>query len=197
LTTARRGVRCRGYPGAAAEATVACPDRRCQPVLAREVVMRRSVLVLAASVVAALLLAGALSMIRLGTAPAAAKESLTLIEHVTNETVVDLGEEGDTTGDTLVFHNELYDDTDANLVGNSNGSCIRTAVGELWECTFTNTMEQGSLVVQGPFNDNGTGTFAITGGTGEYSGATGQMTLTAAEDSTADSPKWEFAFEIN
>jgi hypothetical protein len=90
-------------------------------VLAREVVMRRSVLLLAVSVVAALVLAGALSMIRLGTAPAAAKESLTLIEHVTNETVVDLGEEGDTTGDTLVFHNELYDDMDANLVGSSNG----------------------------------------------------------------------------
>jgi allene oxide cyclase len=184
-------------PDLASEATLACPERRCQLALAREIVMRRSVALIVASVVAALVLAGVLSLIRLGTAPAAAKESLTLIEHVTNETVVDLGEEGDTTGDTLVFNNELYDDTDVNLVGNSNGSCIRTAVGELWECTFTNTMEQGSLVVQGPFNDNGTGTFAITGGTGEYSGATGQMTLTAAEDSTADSPKWEFAFEIN
>ena len=58
-------------------------------------------------------------------------------------------------------------------------------------------MENGSLVVEGPFEESGTGTFAITGGTGDYSGASGQMILTAAEDSTADSPKWKFAFEIN
>ena len=159
--------------------------------------MRRLVTLLAVSAVAVLVFAGALSMVRLGTAPAAAKESLTLIEHVTNETVVDLGDEGDTVGDMLVFNNELYDDQDATLVGNSNGSCIRTAVGELWECTFTNTMEQGALVVVGPFHDSGRGSFAITGGTGEYSSATGQMTLTAAENSTEDSPKWQFVFEIN
>jgi hypothetical protein len=58
-------------------------------------------------------------------------------------------------------------------------------------------MEHGALVVTGPFNDSGAGTFAITGGTGEYSGATGQMTLTAAEGSTTDSPKWQFVFEID
>ncbi len=159
--------------------------------------MRTLVTLVAVSAVAILIFAGALSMTRVGTAPAAAKESLTLIEHVTNETVVDLAGEGDTVGDTLVFNNELYDDKDANLVGNSNGSCIRTTVGEFWECAFTNTMEQGSLVVEGPFHDSGRGTFAITGGTGDYSGATGQMTLTAAEDSTADSPKLQFVFEIN
>jgi hypothetical protein len=166
-------------------------------MLAREVVMRRVVPLLAVSAVAILVLAGGLSMIRLGTAPAAAQETLTLIEHVSNEVLVDIGDEGDTAGDLLVFNNELYDDTDANLVGNSNGSCIRTAVGELWECTFTNTMEHGALVVTGPFHDSGRGTFAITGGTGDYSGATGQMNLTAAEGSTADSPKWQFVFEIN
>jgi len=159
--------------------------------------MRKLVTLLAVSAVVVLVFAGALTMNRLGTAPAAAKESLTVIERVTDEVVVDLGEEGDTVGDTLVFNNELYDDQDANLIGNTNGSCIRTAVGKLWECTFTSTMEQGSLVVEGPFEESGRGTFAITGGTGDYSGATGQMTLTAAEDSTAESPKWLFVFEIN
>ena len=159
--------------------------------------MRKLVSLLTAVAVALLVLAGALALIRPETAPAAAKESLTLIEHVTNETVVELGDEGDTVGDMLVFNNELYDDKDANLVGNSNGSCIRTTVGELWECAFTNTMEHGSLVVVGPFHDSGMGTFAITGGTGEYSDATGEMALTAAEESTEDSPKWKFVFEIN
>jgi hypothetical protein len=146
--------------------------------------------------VVVLLLIGVLAADRLGTAPAAAKESLTLIEHASNETVVDLADEGDTVGDTLVFSNELYDDTNANLVGTSQGSCVRTVVGESWECTFTNTMEHGSLVVVGTFYDAGTGTFAITGGTGDYTGASGQMSLTAAESSTAESPEWEFVFEI-
>src|SRR5215213_7072604 len=159
--------------------------------------MRRLITLLAVAAVALLVFAGALSMIRLGTAPVAAKESLTVIEHVNHETVVDLGDEGDTVGDTLVFNNDLYDDKDQNQVGSTNGSCIRTAVGKLSECTFTSTVENGSLVVEGPFEESGTGTFAITGGTGEYSGATGQMTLTAADDSTTDSPKWQFVFEIN
>ena len=159
--------------------------------------MRRSVSLLVVSAVAVLVFAGTLSLIRFGIAPAAAKESLTVIEHVTNEIVVDLGDEGDIVGDTLVFNNELYDDADANQIGSTNGSCIRTAVGKLWECTFTSSMENGSLVVEGPFEESGTGTFAITGGTGDYSGASGQMTLTAADDSTTDSPKWQFAFEIN
>jgi len=115
----------------ASEAPVACPEHRCQSTLAWQVVMRRLVTLLAVSAVAVLIFAGSLSMIRLGTAPAAAKESLTVIEHVTDETVVDLGEKGDTVGDTLVFNNDLYDETDANQVGNTNGSCIRTAVGKL------------------------------------------------------------------
>jgi hypothetical protein len=179
------------------EVAAAKPEGRCQSPLAWEVIMHRLVSLLAVSAVAVLVVAASLSMIRLATAPAAAQESLTLIEHVTDEVVVDLGDEGDTVGDTLVFTNELYDEQDATLVGSTNGSCIRTAVGKLWECTFTNAMENGSLVVAGPFADSGRGTFAITGGTGDYAGASGQMTLTAADDSTAESPKWQFAFEIN
>jgi hypothetical protein len=159
--------------------------------------MRKLVSMLPLLAAMVLVLVGILGSGRFEPAPAAAQETLTLIEHVSNEVVVDLAEEGDSAGDTLVFHNELYDDKDANLVGTTNGSCVRTEVGSMWECTFTNTMEQGSLVVQGPFHDSGQGTFAITGGTGEYSGASGQMSLTAANGSTADSPKWKFVFEIN
>ena len=159
--------------------------------------MRRFVTLLAVSVTVVLVLGGVVSAVRLGSASAVAQESLTLIEHASNETVVDLADEGDSVGDTLVFSNELYDADDANEVGESQGSCVRTVVGEAWECTFTNTLENGALVVQGRFLDSGEGSFAITGGTGEYSGASGEMTLTAAETSTAESPKWRFDFAIN
>lgn len=156
--------------------------------------MLRNTVLLALAAVAALILAGSLAVPR--GEPAAAQEALTLIEHVTDEQVVDLSDEGDTVGDMLVFSNELHDDQNVNQVGRSHGSCVRTVVGESWDCTFTNTMENGSLVVTGPFYDAGVGTFAITGGTGDYAGASGQMSLQAAEGSTAESPQWEFAFEI-
>ena len=157
--------------------------------------MARSTALLTVVATLALLLAGSLAALR-GGEPAAAQEMLTLIEHVTNEQVVDLGDEGDSVGDTLVFSNELYDDQNTNLVGRSHGSCMRTVVGESWDCTFTNTLENGSLVVTGPFYDDGTGTFAITGGTGDYAGASGQMSLLASASSTAEHPEWEFSFEI-
>ena len=159
--------------------------------------MRGLVRLLAVTVAMVLLLGGALAAMRLGTAPAVAQESLTLVEHASNETVVDLADEGDSVGDTLVFSNELYDADDAEEVGSTQGSCVRTVVGEAWECTWTNTLADGAIVVQGQFLDSGEGHFAITGGTGKYSGATGEMTLTAAETSTAESPKWKFEFEIN
>jgi hypothetical protein len=157
--------------------------------------MARNTALLAVAATLALLLGGIFTSIR-GGVPAAAQETLVLIEHVTDEQVVDLSDEGDSVGDTLVFSNELYDDQNVSLVGRSHGSCMRTVVGESWDCTFTNTLENGSLVVTGPFYDDGTGAFAITGGTGDYAGASGQMSLTAAESSTAESPQWEFAFEI-
>lgn len=159
--------------------------------------MRRPRAFLLVAAALSLLLVGLLFGLTASDRSAAAQEQLILIEHVTDEQVVDLSNEGDSVGDTLVFSNELYDDQNANLVGRSHGSCLRTVVGESWDCTFTNTLENGSLVVTGPFYDDGRGTFAITGGTGDYAGAGGQMSLQAAESSTTESPQWEFTFEID
>ena len=124
---------------------------------------------------------------------ARAQETFTVIEHATTDTVADLGDEGDSIGDTLTFANDLYDDQDANVVGSSSGTCWRTRPGKTWECTWTNTLEDGSIVVQGPFNDSGDSTLAITGGTGTYNGASGEMTLHALDGGT----KYEFTFSLN
>lgn len=124
---------------------------------------------------------------------ARAQETFTVIEHATTDTVADLGDEGDSIGDTLTFANDLYDDQDANVVGSSSGTCWRTKPGKSWECTWTNSLEDGSIVVQGPFNDSGDSTLAITGGTGKYNGASGEMTLHARDGGT----EYEFTFTIN
>ena len=124
---------------------------------------------------------------------AQAKETFMVIEHATSDTAVDLGDKGDSIGDTLTFANDLYDDQDANVVGSSSGTCWRTKPGKTWECTWTNTLEDGSIVVQGPFYDDGDSTLAITCGTGSYNGATGEMTLHAREGGT----EYEFTFTLN
>ena len=135
-------------------------------------------------------------MVRWPATLVAAQARLVLIEHVSNETVIDLAGEADSGGDALVFSNELYDDRNVNHVGSSHGSCVCTMVGQSWDCTFTNPMEHGSLVVVGPFYDAGGGSFVIVGGTGDYADADGQMALKTSPTSATEHPEREFTFDI-
>jgi allene oxide cyclase len=141
-----------------------------------------------------LLMAGAFAAGRMVPAPAAAQETIAVIEHASSDTVTDLGDEGDSMGDTLSFSNELYDSDDANVVGTINGSCVRTSPGKMWECSFTNVLEGGTISAQGPFMDTGEGTFAITGGTGEYSGASGELVIKARD---GEDEKYDLTFTVN
>ncbi len=141
----------------------------------------------------ALLLVAGLAALNSAASPTSAKETITVIEHAASDTVIDQGDEGDSIGDTLAFSNELYDADNAEVVGASQGACTRTAPGKAWECTWTNVLEDGSIVVQGPFYDAEDSTLAITGGSGKYSGASGEMELKAREGGT----EYEFVFHLN
>jgi hypothetical protein len=127
------------------------------------------------------------------THSARADETITVIEHATSDTTIDLGAKGDSVGDTLVFANDIYDAQDANKIGTDQGSCARTVVGKSWECAWTVFLPDGQIVVEGPFYDSGDTTLAITGGTGKYAGATGSMTLKARDNGT----EYEFTYDIN
>ncbi|MEV7738058.1 dirigent protein [Streptomyces sp. NPDC088921] len=118
--------------------------------------------------------------------------TFTVIEHADTDTVVDLGPRGDSIGDTLAFGNPVYD-TEGNKVGGSQGSCVRTKVGTAWECSWTTTLSGGSIVVQGPFYDAADSTLAITGGTGKWRTARGQMHLHARD---ARGSAYDFAFAV-
>jgi hypothetical protein len=41
------------------------------------------------------------------------------------------------------------------------------------------TLDKGQITVEGPFNDTGDSLFAITGGTGDFAAAQGEMVLSA------------------
>lgn len=100
-----------------------------------------------------------------------------VVERATTDVVTDLATEGDSVGDILTFANEVYDEANAEKVGTDNGYCVRTVAGAAWECNWTLTLAGGQITVEGPFLDAGDSVLAITGGTGDYHDARGQMNL--------------------
>jgi len=118
------------------------------------------------------------SLIAVGPASAEPQE-LKVIEHATTDAVTDTGAEGDSAGDILTFANEVFDADDKNKIGTNQGICFRTVVGKAWECFWTLTLDKGQITVEGPFYDAGDSMLAVTGGTGDYAGAQGEMALSA------------------
>ncbi|WP_458319905.1 allene oxide cyclase family protein [Mycolicibacterium brisbanense] len=118
---------------------------------------------------------------------------LTVIEHATTDTVIDTGAKGDTSGDLLTFSNEVFDAADSQPAGRSTGVCTRTVVGSEWDCGWTLSLPDGQIMVQGPFFDSANSVLAITGGTGRYLDARGEMDLTHI---TPDGSKYQFTYRI-
>jgi hypothetical protein len=119
--------------------------------------------------------------------------TITVVERAETDVVTDTGEEGDSVGDILTFANKIYDDKNEMEIGTDNGYCFRTVVGAAWECAWTLTLADGSITVQGPFNDTGDSVLAITGGTGAYAGAGGAMTLRFRNEAGTE---FDFVYEI-
>ena len=122
------------------------------------------------------------------------RDTLTVVERATTDTVVDIGTPGDSIGDSLAFGNDIYNAANNRVVGRDEGFCVRTNPGLAWECTFTTILTRGSLTVQGPFYDDlRDSTFAVTGGTGRFRDARGDMTLHARN---ALGTEFDFVFRL-
>jgi allene oxide cyclase len=102
---------------------------------------------------------------------------------------------GDPNSDVVVeimtFNNPLVDEGGAEL-GTDQGICVRTIAGEVWHCLRTFILPGGQVMTQGIYADSGNREFAIIGGTGAYSGASGQLTLRDGSDDTS----YEVRFEL-
>ena len=121
----------------------------------------------------------AAGLIATGPAAVAEPQELKMVEHATTDAVTDTGAAGDSAGDILTFANEVFDADDKNKIGTDQGICFRTLPGKAWECFWTLSLEKGQLTVEGAFYDSGDSVLAITGGTGEFAGAAGEMALSA------------------
>jgi hypothetical protein len=118
--------------------------------------------------------------------------TITVIEHATTDTTTDTGAKGDSVGDILTFANEVFDATDTTKAGTDNGYCLRTVAGTAYECNWTTFLAGGQITVEGPFFDAKDSTLAITGGTGRYRGARGEMELHSRDNGA----KFTFVFHI-
>jgi Allene oxide cyclase len=131
-------------------------------------------IIVAAASVCALVIVVALATTALGST----KQTVKVVEHASSDATVDIGATGDSEGDILWFANDVYDSSDTDVVGNDQGECFRTSVADgAWECNWTTFLDGGQITVEGPFYDTADSMLAITGGTGAYKAAQGQMKL--------------------
>ena len=118
--------------------------------------------------------------------------TITVVEHADNDAVTN-GTAGDDVGNILTFANEVFNSADTAQVGTDQGFCVRIVVGESWECSWTTFLPKGQITVQGPFSDTGDSVLAITGGTGAYRNARGEMELKFHNPAGT---KFDFVFHV-
>jgi allene oxide cyclase len=125
---------------------------------------------------------------------ASTKMTVHVIEHATTDVVIDAdGDGADSTGDLLTWHNKIYDAADSKVVGHDQGMCVRISPKQgSWECVWTTILKDGHFTVEGPFYDTRDNVIAVTGGTGAYSNATGNMQLISKNGGT----EYHFIFRV-
>ncbi|MCT2589728.1 dirigent protein [Streptomyces sp. N2-109] len=108
---------------------------------------------------------------------------------------LDLGAQGRSVGDQFVFSGNLRSRPGDRPVGRFGGFCvINDLQRNAGECSLTAVLEGGQIAVQGEQAGIPTPspvTNAITGGTGKFRNAHGQMTLRVLTAST-----WELTFHV-
>jgi len=124
--------------------------------------------------------------------PLAAKP-MHLVEHAASDATAHIGKDADNRGDVLTFSNDVYDAANKMKVGTDQGYCIRIVVGQSFECIWTLTLAGGQITTEGPFLDAGDSTMAVTGGTGKYATARGEMKLHARD---AKGSEYDFLYSL-
>ena len=131
-----------------------------------------------------------LALTMLAATPAAA-ETLTLFSNAEEDGYVKLGQPG-SLGDMIVWNSAL-ETKDGTVVGTNAGFCIRLDAPGNFMCDFIIDHEgHGQMTFSGvQVVEPGTSRVVITGGTGKYQGATGQVLSTPVEN------RARFRFDID
>lgn len=106
-------------------------------------------------------------------------QDFTLVEH--DDHTTDTGT-ATKAGDVEVFTNSVYDAQDSKQVGTDNGFCVLLDPStNVYHCLYTINSAQGAITVSGTDDSRKTlqpNVDAIIGGTGQYSGAAGTLSIT-------------------
>ena len=117
-----------------------------------------------------------------------------VVEHAITDTEIPTGGGKDVKGNILTFNNPVFDAADKKQVGHDEGFCTRIAPAQgIWECLWTTFLKGGQITVQGPFYDTRNSVLSITGGTGAYRSARGEMVLKSRDGGK----KYDFIFKLS
>jgi type II secretory pathway pseudopilin PulG len=110
-----------------------------------------------------------------------------LVARTVQDANLDLGEPGDSLGDQFIFSDDLF--RGGRKVGHDGGVCtlvrLVPRVSATLQCVITLSLPTGQITIQGlPTFADGPGSFlfAITGGTGAYKTAHGQVKVVEVSD---------------
>jgi allene oxide cyclase-like protein len=157
----------------------------------------------ALSAAVAVLLAGGAVTLAGATSPAGAGKRFHVI-HVTRDTGQDIYLDldhsvppnkpvtPDSVGDEDVYAANLY--VGGRKVGSDGGVCKLVRLPGIYHCVATNSLPEGDLTVQflADYTQAAPGRFAITGGTGRYRGASGEVTYVDNPDPQQDVAVYRF-----
>ncbi|HLI59805.1 MAG TPA: allene oxide cyclase family protein [Solirubrobacteraceae bacterium] len=121
--------------------------------------------------------------------------TITVVEHAVTDTEQRaVGRGKDEPGDPLTFTNPVFDAANRARVGHDEGFCMRLNLHTgAWECLWTTFLPHGQITVQGPYYDTRNSVLAITGGTGAYRNARGQMKLVSRDGGK----EYDFIFQLS
>jgi allene oxide cyclase len=124
-----------------------------------------------------------------------AAHTITVVEHAVTDTEQRaVGGGKDEPGDPLTFTNPVFNAANRSRVGHDEGFCMRLNVHSgAWECLWTTFLAHGQITVQGPYYDTHNSVLSITGGTGAYRDARGQMKLVSRDGGK----EYDFIFQIS
>jgi allene oxide cyclase len=124
----------------------------------------------------------------------AAGRTVHVIEHAITDTEIPTGGGKDVKGNILTFNNPVFNVANTKQVGHDEGFCTRIAPAQgIWECLWTTFVRGGQITVQGPFYDTRNSVLSITGGTGAYRNARGQMRLLSRNGGK----EYDFIFQLS
>lgn len=109
---------------------------------------------------------------------------------------IDLGSPGPSLGDQAVFSDDLFTDRNGSKVGSDGGVCTtvrqdKTTRTDTVQCLVTFSFQGGQIATQALLtlengNFTGTQTGPVTGGSGEFRGAGGEVTVKFFSNDEAD-----------